>query len=118
MYVFSLSLFCRGHLSVDLFNEAKKHNIQVVFLPKNTTHKLQPLDVGWFANLKRSFRRVIAEREAKFPAARSLDNSVVCGLVTASLNRIGREDAAHFIKNGWSMSGLFPFNPDIVLNGE
>ena len=44
-----------SHISIELIKQARDHNIRLLCLPPNTTHLLQPLDVGLFAPLKKSW---------------------------------------------------------------
>ena len=53
----SVILFFDGHYShinLDVINVARKYNIILVTLPPNTTHALQPLDIGVFAPMKKN----------------------------------------------------------------
>jgi hypothetical protein len=43
-----------AHLSPVVTNLCEEHNIRFIFLPENSTHLLQPLDVGVFGPLKRA----------------------------------------------------------------
>jgi hypothetical protein len=50
-----------AHLSPVVTNLCEEHNIRFIFLPENSTHFLQPLDVGVFGPLKRRWRTVLAD---------------------------------------------------------
>jgi hypothetical protein len=109
--------FFRAHFDLEFLFKCKEHNIMFIPLPKNATHILQPLDVGFFSEFKREWSRVVQERMKRFPDERSLDNSVVCGLVSATINKMGSVDVAEFLMKGYRLSGLYPIVPDIVLRG-
>lgn len=48
-----------SHLSADLIQTCKAHNIDFVFLPANSTHLTQPLDVAFFRPMKRGWRQLL-----------------------------------------------------------
>lgn len=52
-----------GHISVEL------DNIEVLFLPPNTTSKLQPMDAGIIAAFKRRYRRLYIQRAVEIEEA-------------------------------------------------
>ncbi|XP_065684096.1 uncharacterized protein LOC136096591 [Hydra vulgaris] len=47
-----------GHISLKALNICEKHNITFICLVPNSTHLLQPLDVGYFSSLKADCRSV------------------------------------------------------------
>jgi hypothetical protein len=49
-----------AHLSPVVIELCKKHNVRFIFLPENSTHLLQPLDVAVFGPMKRRWREVLA----------------------------------------------------------
>ncbi|XP_062511201.1 uncharacterized protein LOC134187101 [Corticium candelabrum] len=60
----SVILFFDGHYShinLDVINVARKYNIILVTLPPNTTHALQPLDVGVFAPMKKNWQKILID---------------------------------------------------------
>jgi hypothetical protein len=107
-------LICDGfgtHETVEVLEFCLANNIVMCRLPSHTSHKLQPCDVSTFAPLKAAYREK-AER-----------------LDRGNVNKVGKE---HFtalyspariraftpknIKAGFAACGLYPFNPDRVLN--
>ena len=50
-----------SHISLELIKLARDNNIHLLCLPPNTTHILQPLDVGLFAVLKKHQHKVLKE---------------------------------------------------------
>lgn len=92
----------------DLF--CSEHSIITLCMPPHSSHLLQPLDVGCFASLKRSYGRQIELR------------------IRTGLNHIDKPDflQAYYetrketlitshIQSGFAATGLVPYNPDRVL---
>jgi len=48
-----------SHLSVEVIDSCREHNVEFVCLPVNSTDKMQPLDVGFFAPLKGAWRKLL-----------------------------------------------------------
>lgn len=48
-----------SHLSLDVIKLCQENNIKFVFLPSNSTHLTQPLDVAFFRPLKQSWRTIL-----------------------------------------------------------
>ena len=48
-----------SHISLDLIRTARDSNVILLCLPPNTTHLLQPLDVGVFGPLKTAWRSIL-----------------------------------------------------------
>ena len=98
------------HESLDLMTFCFENNIILCRLPSHTSHKLQPCDVGVFGPLKTAYREQV-ERLYRGGA-----NTVGKQHFTLLYSR-ARDVALtpHNIKSGWMKAGLFPFNPDRVL---
>jgi hypothetical protein len=54
-----------SHLSPSVLELCEAHNIRFVFLPENSTHLLQPLDVAVFGPMKKRWRQVLTEWKEK-----------------------------------------------------
>lgn len=48
-----------SHLNVNIIRKCEECNIRFVFLPANTTHLSQPLDVAFFGPLKKKWRQIL-----------------------------------------------------------
>ncbi len=48
-----------SHLSLEVIQLCREHDIMFTCLPPNSTDKMQPLDVGLFAPLKHSWRKLL-----------------------------------------------------------
>ena len=100
-----------SHLSVEFEKFCKQKNIITLCLPAHSSHLTQPLDIGCFSVLKRSYGR---ELEA---------------FIKAHINHITKTEfllafkAAHFntmtaanVKAGFRGAGLVPYDPQAVLS--
>lgn len=100
------------HESLELLKFCFEHNIILCRLPSHTSHKLQPCDVGMFGPLKTAYREEV-ERLYRGGA-----NTIGKQHFTLLYAR-ARETAftSRNIKSGWCKTGLYPFNPEMVLQG-
>lgn len=100
-----------SHHSTDFELFCKDNNIVTLCMPAHSSHKLQPLDVGCFRALKRSYGKAIE------------------GLMRSHTTHISKEDffpafhAAHIesmtesnIKGGFRGAGIVPYNPEYVIS--
>ncbi|XP_053373996.1 jerky protein homolog-like [Mercenaria mercenaria] len=81
---------CPAHPGVESLTSLDK-KIKAVFLPKNTTSKLQPLDQGIIATLKRNYRR-------------NLSGIMVNSKMSVSdyLRQLNLKEAIHLLGTSWS----------------
>ncbi|XP_013189286.1 uncharacterized protein LOC106142869 [Amyelois transitella] len=100
-----------SHLSVKVIQKCAESDIRFIFLPANSSHLTQPLDVAYFRPLKAIWRKTLLEWKQKtrgcipkdqFPRLlkRSLDQ-----LLTSSEN----------LKSGFRAAGICPLNKQTVL---
>jgi hypothetical protein len=100
-----------SHHSTDFELYCKEHNIITLCMPAHSSHKLQPLDVGCFRALKRSYGAEIEK------------------LMRAHITYISKEDffpAFHTafrttmiesnIRGGFRGTGLVPYDPEYVIS--
>ena len=74
---------------------SKFSNITVVFLPKNTTSRLQPLDAGIIKNFKAQYRKLIVQH-----ALSKIDGSTLTATqITKSINLL---TAIRLVKQAWN----------------
>jgi hypothetical protein len=102
-----------SHVNMNFLDWCDKHRILVAVYPPHTTHRLQPLDVSLFAPLATYY-------------SDSLEQFVH---TTAGISSLGKRDfftlfwpayikafTASNIESGWRKTGLFPWDPNIVLS--
>ncbi len=62
-----------SHISMGVIKSCRENAIEFVCLPPNSTHILQPLDVGFFSSMKAMWRKLLSTYAMKNPAAKLLD---------------------------------------------
>ncbi|KAK9745676.1 DDE superfamily endonuclease [Popillia japonica] len=104
-----------SHLSVESIKLCQEENISFVFLPSNSTHLTQPLDIAFFRPLKIGWRQILLKWK-KGPGMKepSLPKSVFPRLLATLLNKI-EANAADNIKSGFKKAGLIPLDRSQVL---
>jgi hypothetical protein len=65
-----------SHISIEVINLCREHNIEFVCLPPNSTDKMQPLDVGLFGPMKNGWRKLLREYSARDPTANLLQKTL------------------------------------------
>ncbi len=70
-----------SHLSTKVIVTSKENNIEFVCLPPNATDKMQPLSVGFFAQMKGAWHKQLREytnRETQRPSSYTRLSSLIC----------------------------------------
>ena len=99
-----------SHMSYELSKFCKENEIILCWLPPNATHLMQPLDVAFFAPLKKRWQKHLKTWRINHNAyeLHKMD-------VPAALSEIiEREDFKNTIKSGFKCCGLYPFDADGV----
>lgn len=104
-----------SHFSEKVLKTCGELNISFVCLPPKSTHLLQPLDVGFFAPLKKYWREILnywKMREGK--AQKTLAKSTFPKLLLKLESKL-TEKGAHTnnLIAGFKQTGLFPINPEL-----
>ena len=101
-----------SHLSAQFIKSCEENNISFVFLPPRSTHFMQPLDVSFFAPLKRAYRKILEERKRACKGkALSIPTDTFPGLLK-SLHNAVYKNAADNLKSGFKKCGLWPMNKE------
>ena len=100
-----------SHLTAEFDQICEKNNIIAICMPPHSSHLLQPLDIGCFAVLKRSYGRLIESK------------------IRININHIDKLDfleaypsarieafKSETIKNSFAAAGLVPYDPDRVIS--
>lgn len=103
-----------SHISIELIEKSRAHNIHLLCLPSHTTHLLQPLDLSVFKPLKTNYSKACKQLLAKNPG-RVITTNDIAGLVAQawplSLTPVN-------IMSGFKKSGIFPLNPGVITDRQ
>jgi hypothetical protein len=100
-----------SHLTAEFDQICEKNNIIAICMPPHSSHLLQPLDIGCFAVLKRSYARLVESKtRARINHIDKLD--FLEAYPSARIEAFKSET----IKNSFATAGLMPYNPDRVLS--
>jgi len=104
-----------SHLSAQVMKSCEENNINFVFLPLRSTHFIQPLDVSFFAPLKRAWRKILerTKRACKGKTS-SIPKDIFPGLLK-SLHNAVYKNAADNLTSGFEKCGLCPMNKEKPL---
>lgn len=101
-----------SHLSMEVIKTCHDNNIHFVFLPSNSTHLTQPLDVAFFRPLKMAWRTILEDwkkgpgrNEAAIPKNR----------FPVLLRRLFDSLKPQNVLSGFKKCGIVPLNRESVL---
>lgn len=104
-----------SHLSIDLIRECKKHDIRFIFLPANSTHLTQPLDVAVFRPLKCAWRNILHNwKKTDGRTQASIPKSIFPSLLKKLMNRIECNISDNILA-GFQKCGISPIDRNKVL---
>lgn len=101
-----------SHITTEVIQTCQEHEIRFVLLPPNTTHLCQPLDVSFFAPLKRMWRKILTDWKLKRRGP--FQKSDFPHLLKTALNNIEASSRKNIL-SGFRACGIVPFNPHPVL---
>ena len=99
-----------SHISIELVELARANKIHLMLLPSNTTHFLQPLDVGVYGPVKQAWKRILNTYKMKTCAA-NIGKEEFPGLLQQLWESSFKE--SHLI-GGFRETGLYPFNQSAI----
>lgn len=104
-----------SHLSVESVELCTAHNISLVFLPSNSTHLTQPLDVAFFHPLKQKWREILLKwKSGAGRKETSVPKSVFPRLLKELVDAISVNGPEN-LKSGFEKCGIIPLNPRKIL---
>lgn len=105
-------LIVDGHVShkgLETLEYAKQNGIIILCLPPHCTHRLQPLDVSFFAPLKTYFNQETSKWLKQHPG-RVVTQFQIAGLFKEAY---GKAATVQNGCNGFKSTGIWPLNPEI-----
>ena len=103
-----------SHTTVLFMYECYMANVQLIYMPSHSSHILQPLDVGVFSALKRSYRKEITNF-SRFVEITPVQRAQFIEYYSKAR---ARTLIPRYITAGWQGAGLYPWNPAIVLKSS
>ncbi|KJZ70343.1 hypothetical protein HIM_10272 [Hirsutella minnesotensis 3608] len=102
---------CDNHFTDEIFHFCSNHGIELFPLPPHLTHCLQPLDVGVFGPYKHWHQQVLYREIAD--GATDFNKTDFLYHLQEIRNRTFKKAT---ILSAWEKCGLFPFDPNVVLD--
>ena len=99
----------KSHTTLQLSVKSEEVGILIYLLPPNTTHLLQPADIGPFKALKHYWREEVHNKHRQDP-----NNSVKRRDVAPTISNVLKKTTKESIINGFKRTGLFPLNVEAV----
>jgi len=105
-----------SHLSCDAINMCAEIGTKFIFLPANSTHLTQPLDVAFFRPLKQAWRTILKEWK-KGPGRKepSVPKSIFPTLLDKLITALEPNHRSNII-SGFEKCGIIPLNRNKVLS--
>lgn len=100
-----------SHLTMHFLDWCQSNKILVAVYPPHATHRLPPLDVGLFAPLATYYSKGLDEH-MRLSEGSQQSPSVIS---SASSGQLGRRPSRGHISSGLSKTGLWPFEPFVVM---
>ena len=104
----------QSHYTSDVIMRCRAIDIHLFVLPPNTTHKLQPLDVGVFGRFKKDLYSNIQAWMRAHPY-QMIQREQLPGLICQTLKT---SMTPNVIVSAFRKCGIFPLNPDAVAIGS
>ncbi|XP_046665517.1 jerky protein homolog-like [Homalodisca vitripennis] len=104
-----------SHLSPVIIRLSEQNNIQFVFLPANSTHLTQPLDIALFGPMKKCWRNVMEEAKFRERNSNAFDKRYFPSHVRKALQKL-EPNLQKDIIAGFDKAGIFPLNRKRVLD--
>ena len=99
-----------SHMSINLIKRARALNIHLFCLPPNTTHLLQPLDVGVFGLMKQRWRAILKQYKLETKAT-NVTKQHFPGLIHKLWDSAFTPE---HLKSAFRATGLVPFDPHVL----
>ncbi|KAI5722693.1 hypothetical protein M8J76_012165 [Diaphorina citri] len=97
------------HISIEVYEEAKKNGVHILTLPPHSTHKMQPLDVALYAPFQTYYNSAIDSWMYANPG-KNVTIYEVAGFVGLAYPRAFTPSN---IINAFRATGIYPMDPDV-----
>ena len=109
-----------SHFTKRALQLAQENGIDFCCLPPNSTHLMQPLDVAFFAPLKRAWRNILddwksSKKNSSTTLSKNYFPSLLRKLHSQLFSQFGTTDHSDNLVSGFKACGICPFQPDAVL---
>ncbi|KAJ4436215.1 hypothetical protein ANN_18845 [Periplaneta americana] len=105
-----------SHVSLEVLRLCQVHDIRFIFLPANSTHLLQPLDVAVFAPVKKVWRKILNDwRMANVGRKEGVIAKARFPMLLRKLMMEVSENVWENLKSGFKKTGIFPLDKEEVL---
>ena len=104
-----------SHLTPHVVKRCSEMDIRFVFLPKNSTHLCQPLDVSFFRPMKMVWSNILEEYKAKNRARSAVAKDKFPGLLWKLMDKL-EPNASRNLQSGFRKCGIHPLAPNEVLS--
>lgn len=107
-----------SHFSEEVLSLCEKHNIAFVCLPTNSTHMTQPLDVAFYAPLKKSWRGILDEwKKGLQKKSQTVTKEAFPGLLQKLHKHVTNNDtSSKNLVSGFKKCGIYPLNASEVIS--
>lgn len=86
----------------------RENNIDMLSLPPHSSHRMQPLDIGFFGPLKNAYSRECDNWMINNPG-KVITQMQVAGLFSAAYANVANIEKA---QNSFLTAGIYPYNPN------
>ena len=101
-----------SHISTDVINICREQNISFICLPPNSTHILQPLDVGVYGPMKAWWKKLLRQYKDENPSVKVMNKTQFPSYLK---NLLEKMDAQRLLAPAFERCGIFPVNVNKVL---
>jgi len=103
-----------SHLDEDIVTECENNNVRFIFLPPNSTHLTQPLDVAYFRPLKMKWRSILAQWKIETKSTSCLPKNEFPRLLKHLEDQVEMNKSEN-MQAGFRACGIMPLDRNAVL---
>lgn len=104
-----------SHINMKVIQQCIDNNVRMCFLPPNSTHLLQPLDVSIFAPLKKEWNKILTNWKLGEGKHYTVLPKHTFPSLLLNLMQSMDDKWKPLAKAGFKSCGIYPFNPEAVL---